>query len=210
MGKVKKYLVLTVAAALILSLGLGGMALAQGEDPAKPQVRLDQIFLEKLAGVLGISQDQLISSLKTAGQQTVDTAVSEGLINADQGEKMKQAIEEGRFIFGPKGGHPGREGMGYLEDMASLLGITPQELREEFRNGKSLQQLAAEKGLTLDQIKEGLIEAARTRLDQEVAQGKITREKADQIIERLQQLDLTKFSPHGKGDWRRPPANSGA
>ncbi|GFN23438.1 hypothetical protein [Thermanaeromonas sp. C210] len=208
MGKAKKYLLIAAAAALIFTLGWGGMALAQGTDPAKPPMRLDQIFLEKLSGLLGLSQEELVSRLKTAGQQTVDAAVSEGLMSAEQGERMKQAIEEGRFpcgpgmfMFGLKGGPGGRAGMGYLGDVASILGMTPQELRDELRSGKTLEQLAAEKGLTLQGIKERLTEAVKGRLDQMVAQGKISREKADRIIERLQQLDLSEFPP-GKGAFR--------
>jgi hypothetical protein len=205
MSKFKKYLGLTLAAALIMGLGVTGIALAQGNASTKPKASLHQIYLEKLAGVLGISQEQLVSDLKTAGQQTVDTAVSEGLITADQAQKMKQAIEQGQFpgmfgagMFGGKGHRPGVRGLNNLDAVASALGITPQQLMQEFKNGKSLQQLAAEKGVSLDQIKESIINATKTKLDQDVAQGKISQERANQIIERLQQLDLTKFHSRAK------------
>ncbi|OIQ09582.1 hypothetical protein MOOR_04220 [Moorella thermoacetica] len=203
MSKLKKYLSLTLAAALIMGLGVTGIALAQGDTSAKPQTSLQQIYLEKLAGVLGISQDQLVNDLKTAGQQTVDTAVSEGLITADQGQKIKQEIAQGRFpglhgMFDPEDSHPGMRGLHNLDAIASALGITPQQLTQEFKNGKSLQQLATEKGLSLDQIKESIIKAVKSKLDQEVAQGKISQDKATQILNHLQQLDLTKFPNHVK------------
>lgn len=203
MSRFKKYLGLTLAAALIMGLGVMGIARAQGNTSTKPQTGLRQIYLEKLAGVLGISQDQLLSDLKTAGQQTVDTAVSEGLITADQGQKMKQDIDAGRFpgfpgMFGPGGRHPGMKGLNNLDAIASALGMTPQQLGQEFKNGKSLQQLATEKGITLDQIKESIIKAAKAKLDQEVAQGKISQDQANKIIEHMQQLDLTKFPNRAK------------
>ena len=203
MTKFKKYLGLTLAAALIMGLGVAGIARAQGGASTNPQTGLRQIYLEKLAGVLGISQDQLVNDLKTAGQQTVDTAVSEGLITADQGQKMKQDITAGRFpglpgMFDSKGPHPGMRGLNKLDAIASALGMTPQQVGQEFKNGKSLQQLATEKGISLDQIKASIIKAAKTKLDQEVAQGKISQDKANQIIDHIQQLDLTKFPNHVK------------
>lgn len=204
MSKLKKYIGLTLFAALIMGLGATGIALAQGDDSTKPQTSLQQIYLEKLAGVLGISQDQLVEDLKTAGQQTIDTAVSEGLITADQGQKMEQDIVAGRFpdlpgIFGSQGPNPGMGGMHNLDAIAQALGMTPQQLGQEFKNGISLQQLATEKGISLDQIKESIINAEKTKLDQDVAQGKISQDQANQIIEHMQQLDLTKFPNPGNG-----------
>ncbi|BCV22987.1 hypothetical protein [Moorella sp. Hama-1] len=111
---------------------------------------------------------------------------------------MEQDIAAGRFsdlpgMFGSQGPTPGMGGLHNLDAIASALGMTPQQLGQEFKNGKSIQQLATEKGISLDQIKESIINAEKTKLDQDVAQGKISQDQANQIIEHMQQLDLTKF-----------------
>ena len=60
--------------------------------------------------------------------------------------------------------------------VASALGMTPADLVAEFKNGKTLADIAAqEKGMTLDQLKEKIIDQEKQKLDQMVSSGKMTK-----------------------------------
>jgi hypothetical protein len=81
-------------------------------------------------------------------------------------------------------------------EVASILGITPEQLRTEFQAGKSLAQIAQEKGISRDTLKQKLLDARKAQLDAAVQAGKLTAEQRDQIMARMtanidRQLDMT-------------------
>ena len=73
-------------------------------------------FLDDLAGNLGIDRATLDAALKKTGDQEVDAAVQSGRLTQAQGDRLKQAIDNGQvprgFRFGlpPGGGPSGRGG----------------------------------------------------------------------------------------------------
>ncbi|QGP93494.1 hypothetical protein MGLY_29040 [Neomoorella glycerini] len=197
MAKIKKYLSPVLILVVVLSLAAAGIAMAQDNSSSQPRTSLKQLYLEKLAANLGIGVDKLQDAMKNAGQQALDAAVSAGLMDSARAEKLQKAIAAGDWPWfaGYKPGPHGRQQFPG-NAIATALGMTPQELRQELQSGKTLEQIATEKGLTLAQLKEKLINEAKTKLDQEVASGKLTQDKADKILSRLEQLDLSKFFQH--------------
>lgn len=188
---IKKHLSLVLALALVLILVSASVAMAQDKPANQPRTTLHQLYLEKLAGVLGIDQGQLQAAMKSAGQQALDTAVAQGLIDSTRAANLKKALDSGRWPcpFG-KVGLWHKEG---AEAIASALGLTPQQLHQELKSGKTLEQLATARGLTLEQLKSQVVNSVKSQLEQAVAGGKLTQDKADQILSRLEQLDLSKF-----------------
>ena len=82
------------------------------------------------------------------------------------------------------------------QQVADILGMTPQDLRTELQAGKSLAQVAEAKGISRDTLKAKLLEAHKTRIDAAVAAGKLTAEQAQTMTERAsahidQMLDRT-------------------
>ena len=69
--------------------------------------------------------------------------------------------------------------------VTKYLGITPQELRSELRAGKSLAQIATAHGKTVDGLVDAIVAPAKARLDRAVANGHLTRQRADEILGRL-------------------------
>ncbi|MGI9860283.1 hypothetical protein SDD30_02725 [Moorella naiadis] len=195
-GKRKRLLSLILVVALVLLLVSTGVAMAQGQPTAQPRTSLQQLYLEKLAGVLGIDQSQLQADMKTAGQQALDAAVSQGLMDSNRAAKLKKALDAGHWPWPLS--HKGRAAVWHhrlVDELAGVLGTTPQQLHQDFKDGKTLEQLATAKGLTLEQVKSQLVSNVKSRLDQAVAAGKLTQAKADQILGRLEQLDLSKLPP---------------
>jgi hypothetical protein len=84
---------------------------------------------------------------------------------------------------------------------ASVLGLSPEELRSQVQAGKSLAQIAQDKGISRDDLKSRLIAVQKARLDQAVANGRLTSEQAQQVAARFAaNLDrMIDFTPGQRG-----------
>lgn len=94
--------------------------------------------------------------------------------------------------------------------MAELLGMEPAELEAARQDGQSLADVAASKGLTLDELISGMLDAHKAALADAVADGRITQEQADLMLQSmsdriLDRIDDTEVGPpadrrgHGRG-----------
>lgn len=73
-----------------------------------------------------------------------------------------------------------------LQELAGFLGMTPEEFWNALRSGKSVSQVAAEHGKTAQEVIDFLTGKVKARLDEAVAAGKITQERADQVLAAFQ------------------------
>ena len=73
----------------------------------------------------------------------------------------------------------------WMELLAETLDMPVDDLRDDLKAGKTVEELAAEQGLAMSDIANALYTAAVERLDAAVAEGKLTQEKADRIEARL-------------------------
>lgn len=74
--------------------------------------------------------------------------------------------------------------------IAEALGMTVAELDAAKEAGKTLAQLAEEKGITLEDIEEAAKAAAIEQINQAVVDGKLTQEEADTWITRINNSDF--------------------
>jgi cobalamin biosynthesis protein CbiD len=72
-----------------------------------------------------------------------------------------------------------------LEAEADVLGMKPEELRDALRSGKTVEQLAAAKGITKDQFADRLARNLKPRLDALVKAGKITEAEEDHVLKAI-------------------------
>ena len=198
-----------MAAGLLAVLVLAGAAQAAGTRPGWDS------FLERVAATLGLPRDRVEEAFKQAAQGMVDEAVQSGRITPQQAEALRRRIQEGRwpwpFPLGrPHGGFHGKPWGSLLDPVARLLGLTPQQLREELRQGKTLAQVAQEHGKTRDQVKQAILEDARKKLEQAAAAGRLTRDRVEAKLQQLAgQLDALldrTWVPHGKLGAPKTPA----
>lgn len=195
MVKGKKLWIIGLSLLVAFSLVGVGAALAQNGTQA-PGATMPQLFWSKLAAKLGIDQAKLQEAVKAAAGETVDEAVQQGLLPADKAQRLRDAVANGEFplpMHGFRGFHGFRAG-GFLNDIAAVLGTTPQELRDELKAGKTLADIASAKGLTLERLKEKWLAQKKAELQKQVSQGKLTQEKADEILSRLEKIDLSNFA----------------
>jgi hypothetical protein len=74
------------------------------------------------------------------------------------------------------------------EELATFLGITPEQLGEELQaDGATLASVAEAHGKSRDELKTFIASEAKAKLDEAVAAGNITQERADEILARLEE-----------------------
>lgn len=93
---------------------------------------------------------------------------------------------------------------------AEALGLAPEGLFTELHSSKTLDEVAGEKGIGLEAVQEAMksarVEAAKEAIEQAVADGRLTREQADWLLEGLElgfPLKGGRFGARGWGRGRR-------
>lgn len=90
-----------------------------------------------------------------------------------------------------------------FQNQAQLLGITVDEVKKGWAEGKTLQQIAADKNITPEQLKVKMKEAhlamMKTHLQALVTKGVITQAQADQRFSVMQKMMENGKARLGKG-----------
>ncbi len=90
---------------------------------------------------------------------------------------------------GPGDGRGPRLGQAELEAAAKVLGMTTDELSTALQSGKTLEQLAQDASLDVQDVKDAIqaahVTEMRSRIQQAVKDGTITQENADWLLEAL-------------------------
>lgn len=116
--------------------------------------------------------------------KTLQGLVDSGKITAEQRDAVIQAI-----IAAPPAGDKGRPGgfgvgrgggaFGIGPEVAKALGIDAASLRTALAGGKSIADVAKEKGIAVDTVVQAIVAAETARIDQAVTDGKLTQAQAD-------------------------------
>jgi hypothetical protein len=136
------------------STGSTTAANGSGSDEAKPGAWVDDVF-EKL--------------------------VSDGTITQAQADKVQAALEAARPEGGPGGpGGPRGRGPG-LDAAAEALGIDASELRTDLQSGKTLADVAKDKGVDVQTVIDALVAEMQSHLADAVSSGRLTQAQADEM-----------------------------
>ena len=127
---------------------------------------------------------------------------------------VKTAYAQGDTTMMQRGGghgHGGERGLGQpeLEAAAKVLGMTSTELSTALTSGKTLEDLATTAKVDIQDVKDAInavhADEMRTQIEAGVADGTISQEKADWLLEGLDKgfLDGPRGfglgGPHGRG-----------
>jgi hypothetical protein len=199
--------VAAIAAAAVVAAGGGGAAMAASSGPGAPSD-----FLDSVAKHLGVSRQKLDDATKAAATDQVDAQLAAGKITKAQADELKQRIEAGDVPplgggrglgFGPRGpGQPGgrllRAGVGdALAAAAKYLGLSDSDLRSKLRSGQSLADVAKAQGKDVAGLQQALVDATKAKLDEAVADKKLTQSEADDILSGVKEhiADLVNAKP---------------
>jgi hypothetical protein len=107
--------------------------------------------------------------------------------------------------MGPGFGLMGGGDWSTFDAAAQALGLTPEQLFSELHSGKTLSDVAAEKGVDLQTVQDAMAaarkDAVQQAIEQAVTDGKISREQADWMLQGLDNgwLGGRGFRGHGWG-----------
>lgn len=179
---------LVAAALVVAAVGAGAAVAAQKLVSPKQE---SQAIINDAANRLGVQPSALSDALKAAYKARIDAAVADGRLTKVQGEKLKARIDSnGVPLFGRGVGRGPFRGHGFfigLDAAASFLGVSKADLKASLRDGKTLAQVAKEKEKSVDGLVAAMVSAAKKRLAEAVAAGKLTDAERDAIEQSLEQ-----------------------
>jgi polyhydroxyalkanoate synthesis regulator phasin len=202
----RKFWKIAGIATLVAILGIaavGAVVYAQDDGSGGP-FDFGGRFRQALADILGISVDEYDAAVEQAQDRVVDEALDEGWLTEDQAEMLRWRMDQGsgfgmrgmdkafgRFEHGILG--PGNN---LISIVADQLGMSLTDLLTELQDGKSIADVAAEKGVDTGAIVDAYLAELKEDLDEAVADGRITQNQADYSLEQAEervvdQLDNT-------------------
>jgi hypothetical protein len=235
-SRLKRKLAAAAAGMLLLGGAGGAYAVAQSGDPGGREAFLNDVAkrLNVTPGELkdaftGAFADRLAADVK-AGRLTQEQADEIKKHAEEHGGIPFAGPRPGRFHGAPggplppgaRGGPPGPPPFGAppphghgrggpigagIEAAAKYLGLTERQLERRLRSGKSLAQIAADENKGVEGLKSAIEAAVKSDLDKAVADKRITREQADDILSglhaRLDALVNRKLGDRPRGPGRR-------
>jgi len=182
---VRRHIALAAAVVAVAALAFGAGSAAAADTPS---------LGDAVAARLGITGDQLRAAFKAELNARIDAAVAAGRLTPEQGAKLKKRVANTKGLgivvrraFAER--HKGLVGrivqVHRLGAAAKYLGMTPKELRTARQSGRSLAQIAASKGKSVDGLVAAIVAPAKARAAKAVSNGKLTQQRADELIARL-------------------------
>jgi uncharacterized protein YidB (DUF937 family) len=203
-----------LAALLVVGVIGATHAFAQGSYDLMQHGRgpgLGQAEREAAAKVLGMTADELSTALQSG--KTLEQLATE------KGVDFQTVLDAIRAV------RPLKLGTVELEAAAKALNMTTDELTAAFQSSKTLEQIATDQGVEIEDVR-AAVQAAhaselRERITQAVEDGTITQENADWLLEGLDKGFIGVpgafgfGGPHGpgfgdKGPLAQPTQSSGS
>jgi len=190
------------ATVVLLLVGLGTAGAIAASRILSPSDE-SKAVIDDAAAQLGVTPEELSDALEQALKNRIDEAVDAGRLTEEQAERLKERIDSDEYplLFGHGGrgfapgfapgfGHRHRFGPGphggfaIFETAAAYLGMSEADLREAL-DDKTLAEIAKEKGKSVDGLVKALEASEEKRIDEAVADGRITKAQASEIKSRL-------------------------
>lgn len=155
--------------------------------------------LAQIATAHGKTADGLVSALLAPAKLRLDVAVAAGRITADRESTILSRLQTALTTLvnkaippRMKAGHVHVSPALILHTTTSYLGVDLRTIIQDLRSGKTLADVAVAQGKTADGLTAAIVAAAKTRLDAQVAGGRITQQQETDFLAQLQ-TNVTAF-----------------
>ena len=181
----RRHIALAAALVAVAALAFGAGSAAAADTPS---------LGDAVAARLGITGDELRAAFKAELNARIDAAVAAGRLTPDQGAKLKERVAnaKGLGIVARRAFAQRHKALvarivnaNRLGAAAKYLGMTPKEVRTARQSGQSLAQIATSKGKSVDGLVAAIVAPAKARSAKAVSNGKLTQQRADELIARL-------------------------
>ena len=177
---------------------VAAMADALGLKADELQKRLDAgERMWDIAKGLGISTTDFKTKMDEAFNKAIDAALADKAITQEQANWLKQRIQwrEEKPTFGFRNE--------YMEQaLEKALGLKWEDVRSRIQNGETFADILKKQGISEDEFKTKMIEAATQLIDQAVKDGKLTQDQANRMIENLKNRPMWNFDNPRLGGFR--------
>jgi uncharacterized protein YidB (DUF937 family) len=156
----------------------------------------------QLAQEKGISLDKIVADVTNKRSQQLQKAVQDGKLTQAQADKALSSLKDNITQFFNTGKRPnaGKVKDQLQKDAAALaqqLGMTQDELKQAIQSGKTIAQIAQEKGVSLDSLVNTLSAARSDKIQQALKSGKITQDQANKLLDNFKK-NLTNRLENGR------------
>ncbi len=173
-------------------------------EEIKDQLR-NGATLDELVEGLDVDLDAALEAVKDRILAEIDERVAEGDLSEERADDIRERIES--FDLDelpplPRGFERFGNRFGDMRGFGGFdfdLDFDLRELRERLESGLSLDEALGDLGVDLEEMLEDARSAAIEQIDDLVADGVITQERADALKERIESFDLGEGFPFGHG-----------
>jgi uncharacterized protein YidB (DUF937 family) len=190
------------AAVVALLVGLGAAGAIAASRALSPSDE-SKAVIDDAAAQLGVTPEELSDALGQALKNRIEEAVDAGRLTEEQARRLEERIDSDEIpllfghgvrglgpLLGHRFGHGLRFGFGahsssaILESAAAYLDMSEADLRDALED-ETLAEIAEEKGKSVDGLVEAIVAAQEDRIDEAVADGRITEAQAAELRSRL-------------------------
>lgn len=173
------------------------------ETGLEPQAILQQLrdgsTLADIITANGGSVDNVIAVALGNVQERIAQAVENGNLTQERADEllasaetritewMNNPLPEGGFGLRDRLNNRDQHFDGAIRQALEDAGLTVEEVREQLQNGATLRQILTDAGVDVDALMSEVLANAQTRLDEAVANNRITAEQAAQRLTQIQE-----------------------
>jgi uncharacterized protein YidB (DUF937 family) len=164
----------------------------------------------EVAEAQGVDTQTIVDAVNAEIEQWVQEALDEGRLTQEQADKILESLGDAdaerllglampfgphmRGAFGRGWGGP----WGGLDAAAEVLGMEPEDLMAELREGKTLTEIAEEKGVDPQAVQDAMLARMEEMVQQAEEDGTLTPECAECARQRFQDCEGNWLErPHG-------------
>jgi len=160
------------------------------------ELRTTEATLADIIVANGASVDTVTADIITIITEGIDQAVAAGTMPQTRADELLanldanvMAVLNGELAIGDRtqrqqGRLMGERGL--ISAVTDATNLQPREALQQMRSGKTLGEVITENGGSIDAVIDAALATASTRLDEAVANGTLTTERADQVLARLE------------------------
>lgn len=192
----------SLAATAIAATALGGAAAGA------------TLFTPVIAGAQDGTETEAMPMKSNHLSEALQGLVDDGTLTESQRDAVVATLQEARA---ERDGHERRgprRGMPGAGVIAETLGLDEPELRDALQSGQSLADIAADQGVSTDDLVDAIVDQVEERVNGALESGRIDDEKAAEILAgaeaRAEAIVSGEFTPRGHGLGHRGPGHHDA